>query len=88
MTQAGICFSLSFLALPGGPLSQVALPSSRGLPCDEGGEEAKHRQQDLVANAGQNVHEGRVREVYDDFLRQCHRCQQPGLLAAVQSAGV
>lgn len=65
----------------------MTLPRSRGLPCNKGGEEAEHRQQDLVANAGQNVHEGSVGEVYDDFLSQCHRSQQPGLLAAVQSAG-
>lgn len=65
----------------------MALPSSRGLPCNKGGEEAEHGQQDLMANAGQNVHESRVREVDDDLLSQRHRRQQPGLLAAVQSAG-
>lgn len=89
MTQASIISLPPELLSPSwGPLSQVTLPSRRSLPCDEGGEEAEYRQQDLVANAGQNVHEGRVREVYDDLLRQCHRRQQPSLLAAVQSAGV
>lgn len=56
-------------------------------PSDEGSEEAEHGQQDLVADSGQDVHEGGVREVHDDLLGQSHRCQQPRLLTAVQSTG-
>lgn len=72
-----------------GPLSWAAPPTGwgRGLPCDEGSKEAEHGQQDLVADTGQDVHEGGVGEVHNDLLGQSHRCQQPSLLTAVQSTG-
>lgn len=47
---------------PSPHLSWAAPPTGwgGGLPCDEGSKEAEHGQQDLVADPGQDVHEGGV----------------------------
>lgn len=71
---------------PSGALAAATCPSP---DAPDGGrrEEAKKGKQDLLADLGQDVHEGAVRQVDHDLLGKRHGCQEPGFLAAVQPAG-